>query len=267
MIARLDELLGREISLRWLNVLRTLTGPIVVLHLWPYLTDVLDGVQYRDFFYEPYASWYPELPRGAYAAAIVLGVLAGAAMVVRRVARVATIVALAVVAYNVLLSTTHFHNNRAFLLIVLGVLAVTPVAPAGPAWPLWLLRAEVVVVYAASGGSKLLDGDWFGGAVTHQRVLNVRARLVDDTPLPGWSVDVLTDRSFHTVAAKVIVLTELFIAFGLLWRRTRAAAVVVAVLFHVAIEVTASVQVFSLLALAALVIWRSPELEDQSVKS
>jgi hypothetical protein len=34
-------------------------------------------------------------------------------------------------------------------------------------------------------------------------------------------VSLLTDRGFHTGAAKFIVLTELFIAAGLWWRRTR----------------------------------------------
>ncbi len=37
-------------------------------------------------------------------------------------------------------------------------------------------------------------------------------------PLPDWAMSLLTDRGFHTGAAKVIVLTELFIAVGLWWR-------------------------------------------------
>ena len=82
-----------------------------------------------------------------------------------------------------------------------------------PAWPLWLLRFEASAVYAASGLSKLADPDWFGGTVTWQRVVRARER-------PGgvadahWAVSALTDRDFHTGAAKAIVLTELFIAVG-----------------------------------------------------
>ena len=41
-------------------------------------------------------------------------------------------------------------------------------------------------------------------------------------------MSLLTDRDFHTGAAKAIVLTELFIALGLWSRRTRYAAVWVA---------------------------------------
>ena len=73
----------------------------------------------------------------------------------------------------------------------------------------------------------------------------------------------LADRSFHTVVAKLIVATELFIALGLWSRRTRYAAVWVAVCFHVAIELSARVEVFSYLAIAALVIWSVPSTGDR----
>jgi hypothetical protein len=79
-------------------------------------------------------------------------------------------------------------------------------------------------------------------------------------------VSVLTDRSFHTGAAKFIVLTELFIAVALWSRRTRYAAVWVAVVFHVSIEASASVQVFSLLAIAVLVVWAVPSTRDRILR-
>ena len=46
-----------------------------------------------------------------------------------------------------------------------------PLGTRAPAWPLWLLRFECAVVYGASGLSKLLDPDWFGGTVPWQRVV------------------------------------------------------------------------------------------------
>ena len=251
MIARLDELLGRRIDLRAMVLLRTITGPIVVLHLWPAIDDARHGFIYRDTFHEPYAGWYPELPRSVYVALLVVGALAGLAMMVKPVARAATIVAFTVVTYDLWVSTTQFHNNRAYLFIVLGVLCFVP-GDTGPAWPLWLLRVEAATVYGASGLSKLLDRDWFGGQVTWGRMIEARDRL------PGWAVDTLTDRSLHTGAAKVIVLTELFIAAGLWSRRTRPFAIGVAVLFHLAIAVTADVEVFSALGIAVLVIWIRP---------
>jgi hypothetical protein len=134
-----------------------------------------------------------------------------------------------------------------------------------PAWPLWLLRFECTAVYGASGLSKLLDPDWFGGTVTWQRVVRERDSL-EAWPLPDWAVSALTDRGFHTGAAKFIVLTELFIALGLWWRGTRYAAVWVAVVFHLAIETSAAVQVFSYLGIAVLVIWAVPSTRDRVLR-
>jgi HTTM domain len=283
VIDAIDGLLGRRVSMRSLALLRVLIGPVTLLHLRPFVVDALNGRIYRDAFYEPYASWYPELPRPLYGALLVVGVVAAVAMSVGLCTRLATGATFGVVAYNLFLSTTHVHSNRAYLVIVLAALAIAPCGrelsvdawirarrgrppldPRAPAWPLWLLRFEAAVVYGASGMSKLVDPDWFGGTVTWHRIVQVRDRL-EASPLPGWAVSLLADRSFHMVAAKVIVLTELFIAIGLWWRATRYAAVWVAVCFHVAIELSASVQVFSYLAIAALVIWAVPSARDRVI--
>ena len=265
IVAAFDELLGRPVSMRSLWLLRVLAGPAVLLHLQPFLSDAWNGRIYSDAFYQPYAAWYPELPEALYVGLLWLGAVAAVAMSLGVLTRLATATAFGVVAYNLFLSTTHFHNNRAYLVIVLGLLALAPSGreATAPAWPLWLLRFECAAVYAASGLSKLLDPDWFGGTVTWQRVVQARAEL---STLPDWAVSVLTDRSFHTGAAKLIVLTELFIAAGLWWRRTRYAAVWVAVVFHLAIEGSASVQVFSYLAIAVLVVWATPSTRDRVLR-
>jgi len=284
VVARLDELLGRRVSMRALALLRVLAGPAVLLHLQPFLSDALDGRTYRDAFYEPYAAWYPELPDSVYVGLLALAAVAAVAMSLGFLTRVATATTFAIVAYNLFLSTTHFHNNRAYLVIVLGLLAVAPCGrelsldawlrrrrgrPAmdttAPAWLLWLLRFECTAVYGASGLSKLLDPDWFGGTVTWQRVVRARDQL-EAWPLPDWAVSALTDRGFHTGAAKLIVLTELFVATGLWWRGTRYVAVWVAVVFHLAIEGSASVQVFSYLAIAVLVVWAVPATRERVLR-
>jgi vitamin K-dependent gamma-carboxylase len=284
LVSAVDELLGRPVSMRSLALLRVLAGPAVLLHLQPFLSDAVDGRIYRDAFYEPYAAWYPELPEPLYVGLLWLGAVAAVAMSLGLLARLATATAFGVVAYNLFLSTTHFHNNRAYLVIVLGLLAAAPcgrelsldawlrrrrgraaLETSAPAWPLWLLRFECAAVYGASGLSKLLDPDWFGGTVTWQRVVRARDQL-ESWPLPDWALSLLTNRGFHTGAAKLIVLTELFIAVGLWWPRTRYAAVWVAVVFHVAIELSASVQVFSVLAIAVLVIWAVPSTRDRMIR-
>ena len=276
-----DALLGSPVSMRALALLRVLIGPVVLLHLRPILDAARAGRIYRDSFYEPYVNWYPELPRDLYVAMLWVAVVAALAMTIGLFTRVATVTAFVIVTYNVFLSTTNMHNNRAYLMIVLAALAAAPsgrelsvdawvrrvrglppLPTTSPGWPLWLLRFEAATVYAASGFSKLIDRDWFSGIVTWHRVVLVRDR-VDASVLPSWAVDVLTDRSFHTVAAKLIIATELFIAVGLWSRRTRYAAVWVAICFHIAIELSAEVQVFSFLAMAVLVIWAVPSTRDR----
>jgi vitamin K-dependent gamma-carboxylase len=284
ILALVDDLLGRPVSMRALALLRVLAGPVVLLHLQPFLSDGWDGRIYRDAFYDPYAAWYPGLPRDVYLGLLWLAAATAVAMSLGFLTRLATATTFAIVAYNLFLSTTHFHNNRAYLVIVLALLAVAPCGrelsldvwirrrrgrPAldlsAPAWPLWLLRFECAAIYAASGMSKLLDPDWFGGTVTWQRVSRARDQL-DAWPLPDWAVSLLTDRGFHTGAAKFVVLTELFIAAGLWSRRTRYAAVWVAVVFHLAIELSAAVQVFSFLGIAVLVIWAVPSTRDRVLR-
>jgi uncharacterized membrane protein YphA (DoxX/SURF4 family) len=284
LVARFDDLLGRAVSMRALALLRVLAGPVVLLHLRPFLSDSLDGRTYQDAFYEPYASWYPELPGDVYIGLLWLAAAAAFAMALGFLTRLATATTFVILTYNVFLSTTHFHNNRAYLVIVLGLLAVAPCGrelsvdawlrrrrgrPASdlsaPGWPLWLLRFECAAVYGASGLSKLVDPDWFGGTVTWQRVGRARDQL-EAWPLPDWAVSILTDRSFHVGAAKLVVLTELFIAVGLWWRGTRYAAVWVAVAFHLGIQGSASVQVFSFLGIAVLVIWAVPSTRDRVLR-
>ncbi len=283
LLARFDELLGRRVSLRSLRLLRIAVGPVVLLHLRPFLADAWRGTIYRDVFHEPYAGWYPEAPRLVHTGLLGLAVAAALGMTAGWRTRAATATTFGVVAHNLFLSTTHFHNNRAYLVIVLAGLAAAPCGrklsvdawlrrrrelppldPRAPAWPLWLLRFEASTVYGASGLSKLLDADWFGGTVTWLRMVQVEDRL-SASVLPDWAVALLVDRSFHTGAAKAIMLTELFIAFGLWSRSTRYAAVWVAVGFHVAIQLTARVEVFSMLAIAALVIWAVPSTRDRVI--
>lgn len=284
VLGRVDELLGRPVSMRSMALLRVLIGPVTLLHLWPILSDARAGRIYRDVFHHPYASWYPELPRGVYVAMLWLAVGAAVAMTIGLATRVATAAVAVIVTYDLFLSTTNFHNNRAYLVAVLAALALAPcgrelsldawirrrrgrpaLSTTSPGWPLWLLRFEAATVYGASGLSKLLDPGWFSGEVTWHRLVLVRGQL-EASVLPIWAVDVLTNRSFHTFAGKLVIATELFIALGLWSRRTRYAAIWVAICFHVTIQLSASVEVFSYLAIAALVIWAVPSTRDRVLR-
>jgi uncharacterized membrane protein YphA (DoxX/SURF4 family) len=189
------------------------------------------------------------------------------------------------VAGNFFLSQTHFRHNRAFLLFLLAAVALGESGRVlsldarrrrrearaqddrATIWPIWLLRAMASSVYLASGISKLVDPDWVGGLVLWDRAVRYQGFVHDRLPGPiaDAVVDVVTARWFHTLTSPVAVAMELFIGIGLWIGRTRLAAIWVAVLFHLSIELSAAVVVFSLAAIAALVIWATPATRDRTV--
>jgi hypothetical protein len=245
------------------------------------LAAALDGATYRDGFHVPYGAWYPEVPEPVYLLLLWLAVPAAVMLTLGAWTRPAAAYCALFVGYNLFLTRTHYHHNRAFLLVLLVGVALLPVGAAvsvdawrrrragkdgsGVAvrWPLMLLRFQVAAVYGASGFSKLIDGDWWSGVVTQLRVERY-AELAVQRGVPEGLVDLAASSGFHAVFAKIAVLTELFIAVGLLTPRLRLAAVWVAIPFHLAIQLTASVEVFTYAALAALVIWVTPQTGDRT---
>jgi hypothetical protein len=278
--ARISSWIDRRGSVRALAVLRIAAGGVLLIHLRPFLEMAAEGETYADRFYQPYATWYPELPETLYLALLWAAVPAAIMLSAGLLTRWAAVYSAAFVGYSLFLSETHFHHNRTFLLMLLIGLAVLPVGrhisidawlgrgrsrPRGTRlWPLWLMRFEAATVYAASGFSKLIDPDWWGGTVTRLRVERY-GDLAADRGVPDWLLDLLSTQGFHWWFAKIVVLTELAIGLGFLWRRTRLGAVWLAIAFHLAIEVSASVQVFSYAGLAALVIWVTPRDHDRTV--
>ena len=281
--SRWNAILDRQGSVRALAVMRIAIGIVTLIHLRPFLDAAAAGVAYDDHFWEPFLPWLPHLPGTAWFVLLRVGACGAVLMTVGLWTRLATATTFAIVAGNLLLSQTHFHNNRTFLAILLFGLALLPVgrvlsvdawrrrrrglppvADVARLWPLWLLRAQVCLVYLASGTSKLVDPDWFGGLVLWDRMVRHR-HVLDPTPLPPWAIDPLMSRWLYYGVAPAAVLTELFLGVGLWLGRTRLAAIWVAIAFHVAIEITASVQVFSLAAISALAIWVTPSTRDRIV--
>jgi hypothetical protein len=130
-------------------------------------------------------------------------------------------------------------------------------------WPLVMLRVQVSLVYFSSGFSKLIDPDWLSGVVLWDRVVRYQGEI---HPAPYWVVDLLTWRPLFYVVAPVAIGTELFLSVGLWLPRTRLIAIRVAIVFHLAIELGASVEVFSLAAIAALAIWVTPAPRDRVIR-
>lgn len=284
----LDDVFDRPASVRSLALLRLVLGPVVVVHLWPFLVDTLHGTTYDDHFHTPWWGFVPEVPGAVQIGLVWVGATAALGLSLGWRTRLVAPITWVCVAGNLFLSQHHFRHNRAFLLFLLAAVALsdsgrvlsldarrrrtrTGAAPADPAddlgtvWPLWLLRVLAASVYLASGISKLIDPDWSGGLVLWDRAVRHQHLVREHVPEPiaDVVVQVVTTRWVHTIASPIAVAMELFIGIGLWFGRTRLAAIWVAIFFHVSIELSASVEVFSLAAIAALVIWATPSTRDR----
>jgi uncharacterized membrane protein YphA (DoxX/SURF4 family) len=275
---RLGAIVDRRGDLRAVCLMRGLMGLVVIRHLWPDLTAEVSAVER---FHVPFWTWLPVPGPGGHRALVVLGTVAGAAMVIGLAARVATVVAAATVTYLVTLDVTSFAHNRGFLVWLLVGLAVLPVDRAwaldarrrssrpgsshrsttGLLWPVLGLRVVVSTVYLTSGLTKLADPDWRGGLVLWDRVTRHQHLIPSD----GWLVDLLTSRAFHHLLSPAAIAVEVFLGVGLWLARTRVAAIWVALAFHASIEVLASVQTFSWSAIVALLLWVTPSGRDRTV--
>jgi len=122
-----------------------------------------------------------------------------------------------------------------------------------PAWALWLLRAQLGIVYTFAGLAKL-NGDWLRGEPT--RLFLARGRDV------GMLEPVLAPLLDHPWAPYVVnyggLLLDLTIVPLLLWRRTRALAVPLALLFHSTNSLLFPIGIFPWLMIAALPLLLPP---------
>jgi hypothetical protein len=268
----LDRIVDRRGDLRGLTAMRMLFGVIVVRHLWP---DVRASELPVERFHVPWWSWLPVPSPAVYRGLLWLGVAAGVAMALGVVVRVATATAFGVVTYLLLVDMTGFAHNRGFLVWMLFGLALLPTggaftvaalvdrlrgrprppdATVGPLWPVFLLQVVVSSVYLTSGLTKLANPDWRSGLVLWDRVVRHQHLI----PFDGWIQDLLVSRGVHRLLSPSAIAVEVFLGVGLWFGRTRLVAVAVALVFHLSIELTASVQTFSYSAMAALLIWTVP---------
>lgn len=278
-LAAFDRLFDEPGSVRALAVLRIALGPVVVVHLSIFGYGIVRGETYRDTFWEPWVSWWQ--PPGAVQGALVgVGIVAAVAMALGWRTRWSAGLTLACVAGNFFLSHHYFRHNRAFLLFLLATVTIgasgrvlsldarrrPPPDDRTTIWPIWLMRFLAASVYFASGFSKLIDTDWSGGLVLWDRTVRYQHHVRGADllgPLADPAADLITQRWVHAISSPVAVFIELFLAFGLWFGRTRLAALWVGVFFHLSIELSASVEIFSLAALAALSIWVTPSTRDR----
>lgn len=96
-------------------------------------------------------------------------------------------------------------------------------APSAPFWSLWILRAQLAIVYFYSGIAKI-NSDWIRGEPLRSWLQDLKT-----TPVVGWLFE--HPATFSIIAWGGLAF-DLLIVPLLLWKRTRATAVVLMVFFH-----------------------------------
>jgi hypothetical protein len=204
--------------------------------------------------------WVRPLPAaGMY---LVFGVMALAALFIALgfLYRAAVAVFLLCFVYVELLDKTYYLNHYYFVSLFVFLLLLVPanrywsvdawLRPAirvtrVPIWTLDMLRLQLLLVYLFAGLSKL-TADW----LFHAEPLRI---WLPAQGLPVWSAYVFSWCG---------MLFDLTIGFLLWWRRTRVAAYVLVVLFHLVTAMLFKIGVFPWVMIAATLVffeWRAPE--------
>ncbi len=171
-----------------------------------------------------------------------------------------------------------FHHNRYSLFCYALLVALAPcdrswraTEPSvpeprtGPFWAVHLAQLQVSLVYLASGGSKLLDPDWRSGIVLADRIAR-HANVAVAAGVPRRVVETLAQAEVASAVAKLAIMTELVICVALWLRPTRVVALWWGVWFHIVIQVTARVEIFSLLSLAMYGVFATPDYNARTLR-
>jgi hypothetical protein len=211
-----------------------------------------------------------------------LGLLTGqvalaVCVILGRAARPALLASSVVGVYGLLCDRLSYHNNRYALFLFCFLLAFAPCDRAfvlGRRWeplarraPLWAQRlaaAQLSLIYAVSGTSKLLDADWRQGRVLGDRLYRY-SHMALEAGVPVAVLDVLSEPQIMGALAKLAICTEIFLAFGLWWGRTRPFALWWGVMFHLTIELTSRVEIFGWLCLTIYALFAAPALRERSI--
>jgi hypothetical protein len=176
-----------------------------------------------------------------------------------------------------------YHNNRFSLLLFCFLAAFTACDRSfllyrgrahalelarriAPTLPRRVLAFQVSLLYLASGGGKALDPDWRSGQTMLLRFrLGLEATQAAGQGLPQWVAELLTTPSFAELASKAAISLELALAVGLWFRHTRVLALWAGAVFHLSIQLSARVELFSWVMGAAYLAFVTPEVRERTL--
>lgn len=283
-MTRLERFFDDERDAYVLGVLRIAAGVLVVVQTVQRLWETSRYGFFGDVFHLPIVpEWL--VPSLSVYWLLQLGALAGGVLaVIGFHGRAGLLVSAAVGLFLLLANRLDYHNNRFALLLVALLAAFAPsdrsLRLAGgrplslpeaerraPALVTSLLRLTVSAVYVSSGGGKLLDPDWRSGQTMLLRFERGIEQLTERFgALPEALVSAYSSPVFASVAAKSAITLELLLAVGLWLPKARPLALYAGALFHLGIQLTARVELFSYVMAAAYIAFVTPEVRERVVE-
>ncbi len=278
----LGELLDRGVDGAFLGPVRVGVGLMLFWHGMVAARELQERGYFGDAFH---MSLLPEalVPNKAtFTALVALRCVLGALVVLGAGARAGLLASALLVFYTLALNTLDFHHNRYSLACYALLLALTPCdrafvltdplpeqrdghARVGLSWGVTLCQLQVCIVYLASGGSKLLDPDWRAGLVLYER-FKMFGPGAEARGVPHALMAALTTPIAASALAKVAVFTELALPLLLMTRRTRAIALYWGVWFHLVIQVTSQVEIFSVLTLTMYGVFVTGDVRARALR-
>jgi uncharacterized membrane protein YphA (DoxX/SURF4 family) len=252
-----------------LSLVRIGFGLLLVNEAW-LATQQLQGPGFfGGYFHQPILPEWLVVSEGPYRAIVVAQWVAGIAIVSGRAARPALLVAASLLVYTMLCDRLWFHHYRHTMAAFSALLSFAPcdrhlvlgrAARSGvaPLWAAHAMKAQVSLMYLASGGSKLFDPDWRGGLMMRGMVASF-ARLVRTRGIPSEWIVALQTPVGASLLAKGAIATELSLAIALWWPVTRRLALWVGVLFHLSISLMTPVQLFTAEMLCVYLVFVTPD--------
>jgi hypothetical protein len=259
-----------------LALVRVGFGLLLLNEAWLATQHLRGAGFFGGYFHQPMFSEALVPGEDAYRVVIGMQWAAAIAIVSGRAARPALLVAASLLVYVMLCDRLWFHHYRHTMAAFSTLLAFTPCdrefvlgrdAAPGPA-PMWAanaMKAQVSLMYLASGGSKLFDPDWRGGLMMRGMIAGF-ARLVRSRGVPEEWIAALETPLGASLMAKGAIATEISLALLLWWPRTRRWALWVGLFFHLSISLMTPVQLFTFEMLFAYLLFVTPDREARVLR-
>ncbi len=272
---------GEERDALLLGLLRMAISVLLFFNGLRLMLEFWRGGYFGDYFHIPMLpeQWLPS--RSSYRLLLGIQALASLCALVGFWPREALLTAASLGLYFLGCDRLQYHNNRYALLLLGFLLAFTPcdrsfllvrgrkhtlprADRSAPTFARRLFQIQVSLVYLGSTVGKLLDTDWRSGQVLFMRFAGAPEIIAGHGfQLPAWVLAAFTSAWFASLAAKAAIASELFIALGIWLPQTRRLALWLGVVFHLSIELSANVELFSWLMVASYLAFVVPEVRER----